>query len=152
MKIKTFKLRTDDRLHLDEENLNRFMESVTIKKTAAEFVPDKINYWSVLVYYKENSSRERKTQGRKTEDKISFPYDTPLTNEEGIVFSALQKWRNDVAARTSLPGYMICNRSELVTISKLRPKNLEELEKIKGFSSRKVMKYGDDVLALLNSV
>jgi superfamily II DNA helicase RecQ len=152
MKIKTFKIRMDDQLHLDEQTLNQFMESVTIKKTATEFVPDKINYWSVLVYYEEGISEEQKASKESTADKISFPHDAPLTNEEGVVFNALQKWRNDLAARTSLPGYMICNRSELVTLSKVRPKNLEELGKIRGFSSRKIMKYGDDVLALLNSV
>ena len=152
MKIKTFKIRMTDELHLDEEAINQFLETVTIKKTATEFVPDKINYWSVLVYYEDGVFRERKAPKENGKDKIAFPYDAHLTNEEGVIFNALQRWRNDISIKTSLPGYMICNRSELVTLAKVRPKNLEELGKIRGFSSRKIMKYGDDVLALLNSV
>jgi superfamily II DNA helicase RecQ len=152
MKIKTFKIRMDVQLEADEKNLNQFMETVSIKKTATEFVTDKINYWSIIVYYEDRISQKPTVTKENTADKLSFPSDAVLNNEEGAVFNALQKWRNDVAIRTSLPGYMICNKSELVTLSKVRPKNLEELGKIRGFSSKKLMKYGDDVLALLNSV
>lgn len=153
MKIKTFRIRTDaDQLSRDEKSINTFMESVTVKKTATEFVDDKENYWSIIVYYEDGVPKTPAFVKENTADKIFFPPDAVLNTEEGIVFDTLQKWRNDVAIRTSLPGYMICNKSELVTISKVRPKNLEELGKIKGFSSKKLMKYGDDVLALLNSV
>ncbi len=152
MKIKTFQIRLGDQLHQDEQTLNEFMETVTIKKTTTEFVTDSVNYWSIIVYYEDGASRKPSFVKENTADKLSFPSDAVLSNEEETVFRALQNWRNDIAIRTSLPGYMICNRSELVTISKIRPRNLEELGKIKGFSSKKLMKYGDDVLALLNSV
>ena len=152
MKIKTFKIRMDEQLQADEQTLNEFMETVTIKKTATEFVTDSVNYWSIIVYYEDGASKKSAFVKESTADKLSFPSDSVLNNEEESVFKVLQNWRNDIAIRTSLPGYMICNRSELVTISKIRPKNLEELGKIKGFSSKKLMKYGDDVLALLNSV
>lgn len=152
MNIKTFQIRLGDQLHQDEQSLNQFMNSVTVKKTATEFVIDKINYWSILVYYGESVAQTLTSFKESTSDKISFPSDTILEKEESIVFNALQKWRNTVAIRTSLPGYMICNKSELITLSKVKPKNLEELGKIKGFSSKKLLKYGDDVLALLNSI
>lgn len=152
MKIKTFKIRLGDQLNQDEQTLNAFMETVTIKKTATEFVTDSVNYWSIVIYYEDKAAQRTSFVKEKTADKLAFPSDATLNNEEERVFNTLQKWRNDVAIRTSLPGYMICNRSELVTISKVRPKNLEELGKIRGFSSKKLMKYGDDVLALLNSV
>ena len=153
MKIKTFRIRTDvDQLGKDEKSINQFMETVTVKKTATEFVTDKENYWAVIIYYEDGVSKNLAPVKEGMDDKISFPSDAVLSAEEGIVFNALQKWRNDLTIRTSLPGYMICNKSELVTISKIKPKNLEELGKIKGFGSKKLMKYGDDVLALLNSV
>jgi superfamily II DNA helicase RecQ len=151
MKIKTFKIHLDDQLHQDEQTLNQFMETVSIKKTAAEFVTDKVNYWSIIVYYEDRSQKQDSIMNMQS-DKITFPADTPLTQEESAVYNYLKKWRTDVAIKTSLPGYVICHNSELVTITKIKPKNLEELGKIKGFSSRKIMKYGDDILALLNSV
>jgi superfamily II DNA helicase RecQ len=153
MKIKMFRIHTDtDRLHHDEQVINEFMESVTVKKTATEFVPDKLNYWSVLIYYETGLTPKSEAPSIKASDKISYPSDADLSNEEGLVYNALKQWRNDIAIRTRLQGYMICNNSELVTIAKTRPKTLEDLGKIKGFGSRKLMKYGDDVLALLNSV
>lgn len=152
MKIRTFNIRMDDHLQSDEETLNAFMETVTIKKTATEFVTDKVNYWSIIVYYDSERMVKSDSIMSAPSEKISFPSDSILDTEERIVFNALQRWRNDIAIKTSLPGYMICNKSELVTISKVRPKSLEELGKIKGFSSKKILKYGNDVLALLNSV
>lgn len=151
MKIKTFQIRLGDQLHQDEKTLNEFMETVTIKKTAAEFVTDKVNYWSIIVYYEDRSQKHDSIMNVQS-DKITYPADTPLSQEESAVYNYLKKWRADVSIRTSLPGYIICHNSELVTITKIKPKSLEELGKIKGFSSRKIMKYGDDILALLNSV
>lgn len=152
MKIKTFKIRLGDQLLLDEQSLNQFIETVRVKKTFTEFVPDQPNYWSVLICYEEKKSSEQDSIMGVPPDKISFPAETPLSNEEGVVYNALKQWRNDLASKTRLQSYMICHNSELVTIAKIRPKTLEDLARIKGFSSRKVLKYGDDVLALLNSV
>jgi superfamily II DNA helicase RecQ len=152
MKIKTFKIRLGDQLLLDEQLINEFAELVKVKKTFTEFVPDQPNYWSVLICYEDKRTNEQDSIMGVAPDKISFPAETPLNNEEGVVYNALKQWRNDLALKTRLQSYMICHNSELVTIAKVRPKTLEELAKIKGFSSRKVMKYGDDVIALLNSV
>lgn len=153
MKIKTFRIRTDDaHLSRDEKSINQFMEAVTVKKSATQFVNDKENYWSVLVYYEDGLPKDHDSIMGAKSDKLSYPADTVLNNEESIVFNTLKDWRNDLATKTRMPGYIICHNSELVTIAKIKPKSLEELGKIKGFSSRKILKYGDDVLALLNSV
>ena len=153
MKIKTFRIRTDDaHLNRDEKTINQFMENVTVKKTATEFVTDKENYWSIIVYYEDGLPKDHDSIMGTKSDKIFYPADTVLNNEESVVFNSLKDWRNNLAAKTRLPGYIICHNSELVAITKIKPKTLEELGRIKGFSSRKLLKYGDDVLALLNSV
>lgn len=151
MKIKLFKIRLDDSLHQDEKKLNEFMETVSIKRTAAEFVTDKVNYWSVIIYYEDKLQKHDSIMSAPSE-KISFPADTALDKEETAILSHLKLWRHDMSVKTSMPSYMICHNSELVTIAKIRPKRLEDFMKIKGFSSQKILKYGDDVLALLNSV
>ena len=153
MKIKTFRIRTDDaHLSRDEKLINGFMESVTVKKTATEFINDKENYWSVLVYYENGINTKQDSIMSAPSEKITFPVDTPLNKEETNILSGLKLWRHDMSIKTSMPGYMICHNSELVTIAKIKPKSLEDLARIKGFSSQKNLKYGDDVLALLNSV
>jgi len=152
MKIKTFKIRLDEHLHSDEQSINHFMESVTLKKTATEFVTDKINYWSVLIYYDNEINKKQDSIMSAPSEKISFPPDTVLDKEETAILSHLKLWRHDMSIKTSMPSYMICHNSELITIAKLKPKKLEDFIKIKGFSSHKISKYGGDVLALLNSV
>ena len=152
MKIKTFQIRIDDQLHQDEQIINEFMNRVTVKKTATEFVSSKVNYWSVLVYYENEINTKQDSIMMAPSEKISFPADTPLNKEETAILSGLKLWRHDMSIKTSMPGYMICHNSELITIAKIKPKRLEDLAKIKGFSSQKIMKYGDNLLALLNSV
>lgn len=151
MKIKTFKIRIDEEIHQDEKAINKFMNSVTVKKTASEFISDKENYWAVLVYYEDGSNLKTDSIMSAPSEKISFPIDTPLNKEEAVILTGLKSWRHNMSVKTSMPGYMICHNSELITIAKIKPKKLEDLAKIKGFSSQKIMKYGEDVLALLNS-
>jgi len=151
MNIKTFHIRTGDQLHLDEQTINQFMDTVKIKKTATEFVTAKQDYWSVLVFY-EKELQKHDSIMHTTSDKISFPADTVLNKEESFVFNTLLQWRRDMAIKYNLASYLICHNSELTTIAKIKPKNLEELGKIKGFGAQKLLKYGNDILALLNSV
>jgi len=47
---------------------------------------------------------------------------------------------------------MICHNIELVTIAKEKPTKVEDLNKIKGFGKRKIAKFGDDIISLLNSI
>lgn len=44
------------------------------------------------------------------------------------------------------------SRQELITIAKVKPQSLDELSKIKGFGGQKISKFGDDIIALLNSI
>ena len=153
MKIKIFRIRTDEtHLHKDEESINRFMDSVTVKKTATEFIEGNESHWSVLVYYEGGIVKQNDSIMSAPSEKISFPVDTELNKEETSILMHLKSWRHNISMKTSMPGYMICHNSELVTIAKIKPRKLEDLARIKGFSSQKIMKYGDDVLALLNSV
>lgn len=41
-----------------------------------------------------------------------------------------------------------------MTIAKIKPQSLDELSKVKGFVSggQKIAKYGDDIIAVLNSI
>lgn len=52
MKAKLFYIRqSKEFIQKDEENINQFMDSVSVKKTATNFVLGTINYWSVLVFF-----------------------------------------------------------------------------------------------------
>ena len=150
MKIKTFKIRlSDDNLIRDEDEFNLFLDSVSIKKTSCQLVTnDKVNYWSILVFYDQKTSREPRPQ---QPEKVSYPLDTELTEVEQKIFDAFKIWRQTKANDLNLPAYMICSNAELISLVKTRPETMEQLIKIKGFGEQKIAKFGDEIIALLNS-
>ena len=150
MKIKSFKVRlSDDHLTHDEDELNLFLDTASIKKTSCQLVTnDKTNYWSILVFYDQKTTREPRTQ---QSDKVSFPLDTELTDSEQKIFEAFKIWRQTKANELNLPAYMICSNAELISLVKTRPETIEQLIKIKGFGEQKIAKFGDEIIAVLNS-
>lgn len=150
MLIKTFKIRlSDDHRTNDENEFNQFLETFSIKKTSCQLVTnDKSNFWSVLVFYDQKTNREPRVQ---QPEKVSFPIDAQLTDIEQKIFDAFKIWRQTKANDLNLPAYMICSNSELISLVKTRPESLEQIIKIKGFGDQKIAKFGDEIIALLNS-
>lgn len=149
MKVKVFHIRlTKENLQTDQDNLNNFLDSVTVKKTATELVNGHPNFWSILVFFDEQKAEKQE----KTSDKISVTDDNELTEDEKRIFSTLKQWRQEKAMQLNIPNFMVCHNTELMTISKVKPQTLDELSKIKGFGGQKIAKFGDDIIALLNSI
>ena len=149
MKIKVFHIRlTKENLQSDQDNLNSFLDSVTVKKTATELINGQPNFWSILVFYYEQKVEKQE----KTSDKISITDENELTDEEKRIFATLKQWRQDKATQLNIPSFMVCHNTELMTIAKVKPQSLDELSNIKGFGGQKIAKFGDDILALLNSI
>jgi len=144
MKVKVFHIRlTKEYFQTDQDTVNSFLESVTVLKTETELISGQVNFWSILTFYdiKEKNS-----------NKISYTVATELTVEEKKYFESLRLWRQDKAAHLGIPSFMICHNIELVTIAKEKPTKVEDLNKIKGFGKRKIAKFGDDIISLLNSI
>jgi superfamily II DNA helicase RecQ len=106
------------------------------------------DFWSVLVFYDQKTTREPRVQ---QPEKVSFPLDTELTYVEQKIFEAFKIWRQTKANDLNLPAYMICSNSELISLVKTRPESIDQLIKIKGFGDQKIAKFGDEIIALLNS-
>ncbi len=149
MKIKVCHIRlSKENLISDQETINDFMDNVLVKKTATELVVGQPNYWSILIFYEEYNSEKQE----KISNKIALTSETELTQGERNIYDSLKLWRFDKAAELNIPAFMVCHNSELMTIAKVKPGSLEELSKIKGFGGQKISKFGDDIIALLNSV
>ena len=149
MKVKVFHIRlTKENLQSDQDNLNNFLDSVTVKKIATELINGQPNFWSILVFYDEQKTEKQE----KTSDKISITDENELTDEEKRIFATLKQWRQDKATQLNIPNFMVCHNTELLTISKIKPQTLDELSNIKGFGGQKIAKFGDDFLALLISI
>ncbi len=149
MKAKVFHIRlTKDNLQTDQDNLNEFLGSVTMKKTSTQLINGQPNFWSILVFYED--LKAEKTQ--KQSDKFAVTSETELTTDEKRIFNTLKQWRLDKASELVIPSFMICHNTELMTVAKVKPQTLDELIKIKGFGEHKIAKFGDDILAVLNSI
>ena len=148
MNIKLFQVRLDDSLQKDQENINQFMDHVTIKKTATQFVPGEPDFWSIMVYY--DTERTTKTLIKEPE-KLTVPGDVELSPEEKEIVTALKQWRKDKAASLNVPDFLICHNSELLALSKYKPRTMEDLGTIKGFGAAKISKHGDEIISVLNA-
>jgi superfamily II DNA helicase RecQ len=150
MKAKLFQVRlAQDYAEKDQESMNRFLDSVTVKRMSTDLVSGSNGFWSVLVFFEsQKTAAVVKTSG----DKFFFPADTTLDTKEQQSFDALKQWRYEKANELGLPPFMICSNSELVTVVKVKPKLFEDFSKIKGFGTQKITKYSDDMLAVIHSV
>jgi len=100
-------------------------------------------YCSVLLHY------ENKPQAKENPITVE---ESDLTPGSQYVLECLKQWRTDKAEALNVPKFMICHNSELINIAFHHPKNKEALGNIKGFGAKKIEKYGDDIIAVLDVV
>lgn len=145
MQVRLFIIRVAPSCFMEDQRmLNDFLEQVKFVKSATHFVEStEQQYWSVLLHY---------------EDKLK-PKETPTAVEESdltpgglYVLECLKQWRTEKADELNIPKFMICHNSELINIAFHHPKDKEALRSIKGFGEKKIGKYGDDIMRVLNVV
>ncbi len=66
------------------------------------------------------------------------------TNEE--VAARLQAWRREEAAKAGMPPYVIFSNSALNELCRLLPRDLQELEAVKGFGPKRIARHGAAIL------
>jgi superfamily II DNA helicase RecQ len=149
MKVRHFIIRLDsDKITSDEKSLNDFLESVDFVKSDVHFIESKVNYWSVLVHFREKETGAKLESNAEEANKIS---EQNLSPQQKVIFSALKEWRSELAQEKKLPSYTICHNSELLNIVCQEPKSMSDFKKIKGFGDIKIEKYGNDILNILNA-
>jgi superfamily II DNA helicase RecQ len=146
MKINSFKLRIDEPFNLsDLDEINDFISKVKVTKSVSQFVQKDIPYWSLVFFY------EEKNEAYTNEPKILYPKDTPLNEEQQKIYNALSDWRNEVAKSLKVPQFYICHNSELITFSIIQPKEMNDFNKIKGWNGKKLEKYGEEIISIINA-
>lgn len=152
MKIRHFHIRlTKENVHEDENVVNSFLENVNVKKTTTQYVTTgQTGYWSILVFYDELENIEAQFISETVKN---APFDpSALNGDERHRYEALRIWRADTAAKDNFPNYIVASNAQLGAIAKLNPSGIEQLANIKGFGERKMKKYGDEIIAVLNSI
>lgn len=69
----------------------------------------------------------------------------------GAAEEALRAWRRDVAARSGVPAYVVLNDAELAGITQRCPSTLEQLGACRGMGPIRLERWGDEILAVLDS-
>lgn len=149
MKIKTFEIGfAPGRRELDEDVVNAFLSGVEVARVESAVLPDR-NVWAVAVMYEERT--KDKPSARKS-DKISFGKGCDLSEEEQERFDTLRLWRNERARDLGCEAFMVASNNDLLSVAKCPVEIPDDLLKIKGFGPRKVELYGEEIVALLNSI
>lgn len=155
MNLKLFNTRLSTESALaDQQAINTFLDTVTVKKTATQFVPGNPDYWSILVFYENsnpNGTKTKEAKAVKETEKQPVISEEDLSETERTIYAALRLWRKDRATEINLPEFMVFKNATLMTIAKEKPQDLLALSKIKGLGDQKIAKYGDDIVAILNA-
>ncbi|MET7288309.1 ATP-dependent DNA helicase UvrD2 [Streptomyces sp. NPDC005573] len=73
--------------------------------------------------------------------------DCPSDMDEGL-YERLREWRHVQAGQSGQPDFCVFTDRTLMAIAETRPDNAAELSRIPGVLSRKLQRYGADVLAI----
>ena len=71
----------------------------------------------------------------------------PINKE---LFERLKVWRRIKANKENVKPYIIFSDSSLMEIVNILPKNLEELKEIRGVGEKKLQKYGEEIIDIIN--
>ncbi len=142
--IKMFRIRlSEDHRAGDEAFLNDFLESCIPERVDSGLVHHPTDpFWSVLVIYRPRDE-ETVVEG----ERVLFDSYEPLTPDEEMLFMRLKAWRDRQAREENLPPYQVLHDAHLMTLAKIKPRNAEEMNRVKGLSARKVARYMDALSA-----
>jgi superfamily II DNA helicase RecQ len=140
MKCKTFQLRVSkEYLDNDEDTLNQFLESVKVTQIQSAFVSEGGGYWSVLAYYEEDNKPDPYIQAEEV----------TMNSSKQKLYDILAKWRDNQAEYEHLPPYIVCYNQWLREIIDGPVRNMEDFNKIKGFGERRIKKYGEQIIRII---
>jgi superfamily II DNA helicase RecQ len=66
------------------------------------------------------------------------------------VYNVLKDYRLRTSRAEGIKPYMIFNNDEMEKLIAANPKSKNELLKVKGFGEKKVEKYGEEILRIIN--
>ena len=89
--------------------------------------------------------------GRATRSKSGSITSGATESENPAVLEALKEWRRARAKDDAVPAYVVATDKTLVEMADLRPTSSRELLAINGIGPAKLERYGDEMLAVIDS-
>lgn len=145
MKVKVLKIRLSNQFQkMDEDSVNDYYSKFELISMETKLIEDEINYWSILLCYKEKSSKP-------VSNKTNINSEEELSQEEMIIYNKLKNWRAEKAKESQLPAYIIFHNTHLMSIARHKPCNLEDLENVIGIGKPKIEKFGIEIIEVLEN-
>jgi len=101
------------------------------------------NVSAALVYAADSLSKQVKLTKQDEPEQLSI--------DDEILYEMLRSWRLRYSKRYDMRLYHIFSNESLRLISYYKPKDEEQLIKIKGVGTKKAKKYGDDIFEIINA-
>lgn len=155
MQCKVFALRLDDSLSADLAALNVFLNAVDVVFMEQGLVQGHPAVWSVLVFYENRRGEPPPLPSAESLVKATLEVQARLEErdpEEAKLHETLRRWRADRAKREDVPVYIVAPNRLLDEIARVKPKSRGDLETLKGFGPKRLEKYGDELLKLIQSL
>jgi len=73
-----------------------------------------------------------------------------VSDEDAPLLSALKAKRRALAEAAKVPAYVVFNDRTLIEMSETRPASLDEMARIGGVGAKKLERYGEDFLTVIN--
>ncbi len=83
--------------------------------------------------------------------KKNEPTTSGTKTSSGDLYSALMKWRNDLAGEHNASVYRVLPHKTITELARIRPTTPNELLAIKGFGKTKVKQFGKDLLTIIKA-
>jgi superfamily II DNA helicase RecQ len=127
-----------------EEELNNFILKKNIKiLTPAFFESGHGKYWTVFIEYDDILlGHEEKTK----KDKIP-----ELGGHQKLLLDKLFEIRRTLADKDGIPVFIIASNKQLSDVALKMPKTLDQLKEISGFGGKKIKKYGQQIIGIVNA-
>ncbi len=126
----------------EEDPVNRFMFGKKVLAVQAHFfVQGGQPYWTVLLDYDEILSPQE----------AGAPEVKGLNEWQRILYQKLREWRKSKAEEQGIPGYLVATNGELQKVVTEAPDSLEKLKSIRGFGSKKVERYGTELVEMVRA-
>ena len=118
-----------------------FCETKDAVKAVIEVIPEVI---PVVVVKPEIQKYE------PIKDKVGIDLKKSPKKDINLLTEDLKKFRLESSKKESIPAYLVFNNAEMDDLIARYPMTMEKLSEVKGFGPKKIEKYGEGVLRIMN--
>jgi len=146
MNIKFFTIPINN-LDTATEELNKYIRQHNVVEFEKHLVQNESGtFWCIYL----NTQSDNNAHKIIVKDKEIVDYKEILTEPQFKLFLELREIRRKLAKQDSVPAYAIFLDKELAEISKLETITISNIKKINGVGEKKIEKYGEQIINLIN--